>query len=115
MTDCLANPVVAIPLLVSVGTGANTGYLDFNIDPEDLMPPDEKFWSMYSGHDIRPLYISPKGKFWVVAEYLSTEIPVPPTKAHAKMLIHLLTGRTDLWKTNQESPTSKLREMAGGE
>lgn len=106
MTEHLNTPVVTIPLMVTIGTGTNAGYVDFTINPEDLDPPDEEFWNSEENFTYVDEEHSPSTAYvkWItptVRHYFYN----PSTKAHAKMLIHLLTGRNDLWSAPNKPPT----------
>ena len=111
MTDCLNTPVVTIPLMVTIGTGTNQGYLDFNIDPEDLNPPDAEFWKDKEGFEY--LAVMEERVRWYIDQRTVYCLPNPSTKAHAKMLIHLLTGRTDLWNPPKDRSTMPMDGQGG--
>ncbi len=114
MTDCLNTPVVTVPLMVTIGTGTNAGYLDFNIDPEDLNPPDDEFWEDKEGFEWwhwDPSHV-PKIRWQSSPRHIHL-FPNPSTKAHAKMLIHLLTGRADLWNPPKDRSTMPVCGQEG--
>ncbi len=114
MTDCLNTPVVTVPLMVTIGTGTNAGYLDFNIDPEDLNPPDEEFWKEHLADSLILWWSIPRNELYLLHGPIEdARIPMPTTKAHAKMLIHLLTGRTDLWNPPKDRSTMPTDGQGG--
>lgn len=89
MTEHLNSPVVRIPVMAAIGTGANSGYLDINFTMDDLEPPDENFIQRLSIGKLTSLLLS----------RLSL-----PTKAHAKMLIYLLTGDESVFTNVKSCP-----------
>ncbi len=120
MTEHLNTPVVTIPLMVTIGTGTNAGYVDFTINPEDLDPPDEEFWKdKESFHYVDTGRIEKDGPLTAYVRYRLAHTTAnhyfynPPTKAHAKMLIHLLTGRNDLWSSPNKPPTMPMDGQGG--
>lgn len=92
MTEHLNTPVVRIPVMAAIGTGANSGYLDINFTPEDLEPPDEEFWAYHAEGIYEVYWDSRNCKLYLLDEDVGVTVPTPKTKAHAKMLIYLLTG-----------------------
>lgn len=113
MTEHLNTPVVTIPLMVTIGTGTNAGYVDFAINPEDLNPPDEEFWKDKEGFEWVCPHKSPSYVIWEKRLGETCCLDNPPTKAHAKMLIHFLTGRTDLWNPPKDRPTMPTDGQGG--